>query len=97
MLKTELFLGGKSAGHPIDSRAIDAWLKEAVAPTFPGFTVVFGDGYWRGEWETVRILTVIHDGEALTVLDLADIAASYKATFAQESVLIVHTNVGASF
>ena len=66
-----------------------------VEKRLPSFTLTTGQGYWNGESETVRILTVLHSGEACALA--VDIAQIYAARYSQESVLIVTSDIRSAF
>ena len=99
-IKTTMYLGRNidnsqiplSDGFVYDF-ALSRFLKVVVTPEFPGFTVQHADGYWRGELESVVILTVLHDGAESALDKLASIAHAYRIQFHQEAVLVEHSSV----
>src|SRR5581483_9222028 len=93
---TRLFFGLASAdGRGVSEQAWDRFLETVVTPRFPdGFTVLPGYGQYRGATGTVtregtRVLLLVHPGTAREAARIAEIAAAYRAAFAQEAVLEV--------
>lgn len=70
----------------------DAWnlfLVEEVAPVFPNFSVRDELGFWQGEPEPVRVVTIISDEEDYnTATGIWGICKIYKERFKQEAVLV---------
>lgn len=62
------------------------FLADSVTPRFPGFTLATVDGYWKGEPETVRVLTVLSEDDSSFRTNIRIIAEHYKSDFAQEAV-----------
>ena len=61
--------------------------KKQIAETFEGFNVVDSIGYYQGEPERSKIVTLI--GEKKDILKAKELAKSYAKQFQQESVMIV--------
>lgn len=84
-MQFQLFLGRNipNAGA-ITKGMMSDFIRQEVSPRFDGFTMIEGVGFWRGEQESVTILTFITD-EAHKVAEVAD---AFKVAFRQESVLM---------
>ena len=95
MVTTELYFGQSApGGGTVSAAQWRRFLEEHVVPRFAeGFTVVDGEGYWRGEGasrtirERSKVVIRIHGGTAEDDREISEIVAAYKARFAQESVL----------
>jgi hypothetical protein len=104
MKQTTLYFGrNRKGGEPVSELQFAAFLRNVVSARYDGFTVVDGLGFWRGEAEKVKVLTLItpkapDNGRLeMDVLAIEEIRDMYKAEFQQESVLQVVSNVEASF
>lgn len=63
------------------------WLRESVLPYFDSFTITKADGYWKGQSEPTRVLTVcVNDPEDGATVH--DIAKSFCDKFNQEAVFV---------
>ena len=95
MVTTELYFGlSAPGGGSIGKAQWRRFLDEHVVPRFAeGFTVVDGEGYWRGEdakrtiRENSKVLIRVHKGTAEDDREISEIIEAYKARFSQESVL----------
>ena len=108
MTKSELFMGRNISGDKIsvkkDYRITDGqiqqFLSDVVSPRFPGFTMLSGQGYWKGESEDCVVLVILHEwldeGHA-DKFSIEAIIDEYKQKFHQESVLWVRSNVKSTF
>ena len=87
-MQFQLFLGRNipDAGK-VSKAMMQTFIREEVCPRFDGFTVTEGVGFWKGEQESVTILTFITD-DANSV---SEIAEAFKTAFRQESVLMTET------
>jgi hypothetical protein len=71
-----------------------AFVAQTVTPRFPsGFTELRARGHWRDapgsiHEEDTRVIEVAHDDSAPARARVRDIAAEYRRTFAQQSVLV---------
>ena len=91
--ETRLFLGVDIPdGETVTEKDFGSFLSECVTLFFPGFTVTTGTGYWNGEPEGVRVLTVLHNG-GRDIGELECIAEAYTRKYNQEAVLVVHVDV----
>jgi len=69
---------------------LDEWLgfeSGVLAKSIPGFTVTESIGYWNGEKERSKIVTVIIETSSL-VPTIRMVAEVYKDRFEQEAVLV---------
>ena len=95
MVTTELYFGlSAPGGGRIGNGQWRRFLDEQVVPRFAeGFTVVDGEGYWRGEGgkrtirENSKVLIRVHKGTAEDDREISEIIEAYKTRFSQESVL----------
>ena len=86
----QLYLGRNIPGSGKVSKAlIQEFIAQEVTPRFDGFTMTEGVGFWKGEQESVTILTFITD-EATKVAEIAD---AFKSAFRQDSVLMTETQL----
>jgi hypothetical protein len=98
-----LYFGTNWAGGPVTAHEWAKFLELSVTPRFPlGFTVSTASGQWRGTdgtivHESTYVLSVIHPDGAPSEAAIAEIVASYKSAFRQESVLRSRTETCASF
>ena len=60
------------------------FLRDSVTPRYSGFTLSTTQGYWKGEAETVRILTVLAEDDNSFRTNIRIIAEHYKSDFGQE-------------
>jgi hypothetical protein len=100
-IETTLFLGlGKPTGGEVSQAEFDAFVAEEIAPRFPqGFTLLDAHGAWRNKdgttaKESSRLLIIVHPVEDERAIE--EIAAKYRARFAQEAVLRTDLDVRAS-
>jgi hypothetical protein len=71
-------------GGTVTDAQWEFFIKHMVAPEFDNFTVQDAVGYWKGEREPTKLLTIC-TSQRLKVLRIAD---RYKAIFSQEAVAI---------
>jgi hypothetical protein len=86
MFTTTVYFGANipDAGE-VNASMFSGFLKETIQQHLTGFTLTEGYGCWNGEYEKVRILTVISEEMLDEVLTIAE---EYKKQFRQESVLV---------
>jgi hypothetical protein len=98
-----LYFGTNWARGPVTEDEWAKFLQLSVTPRFPqGFTVSKATGQWRGAdgtiaHESTYVLSVIHPDGAPSDAAIADIVASYKSAFQQESVLRSRAETCTSF
>lgn len=92
-------MGGNIPDAGTVSNAMFAdFVDNVVSDLLPGFTITNGTGYWQGEKEVVRILTVISDDDDRQTLSVCNlIAEMYKRQFRQQSVLVNVQQTAAQF
>lgn len=73
--------------YTVDQHQMDEFLNGIVAPSFDGFTVLEGYGYWKGQREKVVIVEIIHDGGKDSTALVLFIAETYAARFSQDCVM----------
>ena len=86
MFTTTVYFGATipDAGE-VNAPMFSDFLKNVVNKHLDAFTLSEGYGCWKGEYEKVRILTVISEEMLDEVLHIAE---EYKKQFRQESVLV---------
>jgi hypothetical protein len=69
----------------------DEWnrfLTEEVCPVFTSFSVREELGFWNGEPEPIKVITIISDNDELSAVGVYAIAQTYRNLFNQEAVLV---------
>ena len=86
MFTTTVYFGANipDAGE-VNAPMFSSFLKDTIQQYLNAFTLTEGFGCWNGEYEKVRILTVISEEMLDEVLEIAE---EYKKQFRQESVLV---------
>ena len=86
MFTTTVYLGADipDAGE-VNAAMFSDFLKKVVQKHLTGFTLTDGYGCWNGNYEKVRILTIISEELLDEVLTIAE---EYKKQFRQECVLV---------
>ena len=95
MVTTELYFGlSTPGGGKVGNGQWRRFLDHEVVPRFAeGFTVVDGEGYWRGAGsertirENSKVLIRVHKGTTEDDREIGEIIDAYKTQFSQESVL----------
>ncbi|HXC07403.1 MAG TPA: DUF3574 domain-containing protein [Steroidobacteraceae bacterium] len=93
VVQDTLYFGTMRAGGPVTADDWAKFLNTTVTPRFPqGLTVSQASGQWRGAdgamvRESTYVLTLLHPDGAPGEAAIAEIVASYKSAFQQESVL----------
>jgi hypothetical protein len=90
-----LFFGlGGPRGSVADTEW-DTFLRDVVVPRFPsGLTVTHAKGHWQAagepaQREASRVLEIVYDETTHDDRRIEEIAARYKATFQQQSVMVI--------
>lgn len=102
---TLLFMGLSSGdGQGVSEQQWEAFLHEVVTPRFPsGLTVLHGHGqYLRSHdqklgREQMKLLLLVHPGNADSSASVNDVIAQYKIEFGQESILRVDARTHVQF
>ncbi len=104
MIAAELFFGRSVGNRIVSEREFATFLASEITPRFPdGLTVLDARGQWRnGERGTVvreasKLVKILFVDDVQKRADLDAIAANYKQTFRQQSVLISLQSVCAAF
>jgi hypothetical protein len=97
-----LYFGMSKPGGSVSPADWQGFVDSEISPRFPdGLTQLAADGQWRTgdkiEKEGSRVLILVHQDNASAEAKIAEIVASYKNRFQQESVLRVKQRVQASF
>jgi hypothetical protein len=102
-VRTEILFGRDiPSGGTVTDADWDAFVTDEVLPRFPdGFTVLHGEGHWRGEAgpedEDSLVLVVVHPRKRASDLAIEAVRAAYRGRFHQESVLRVDTRARVAF
>lgn len=86
VMATLYFGANIPAGATVSDSDFARFLADSVTPRFPGFTLATLDGYWKGEPEKVRVLTLLHEDDSSFRTNVRIIAEHYKSDFGQEAV-----------
>ncbi|HEX2228229.1 MAG TPA: DUF3574 domain-containing protein, partial [Candidatus Binatia bacterium] len=97
LARTELYFGrAKPDGSMVSDEEFRAFLDDIITPRFPnGLTVLSGAGQFRGSSGMITregskfVILLYRAGEKDSSARIEEIRASYRKTFAQESVLRV--------
>jgi hypothetical protein len=98
-----LFFGLEGPRGSVAEAEWDMFLHDVVVPRFPsGLTITYAKGHWQpaGEppqREASRVLEIVYDERAHHDRRIDEIAAAYKATFQQESVMVVRMPASVCF
>jgi hypothetical protein len=101
--RTTLYFGLARPAGTITERQWKAFVREEVTRRFPqGFTIWQADGQWRDGGgrvarERAKVLLLVHANTPEVRETLADLVATYKRLFQQESVLWETATVCAAF
>lgn len=100
MFRTDLYFGMNIPGTNGDKVTGARWLgfvNETIVPRFEGFTVAEATGYWKGEREESRVVTIFHGGKDIEQARIDEIRLDYMRRFAQQSVLRADSIASISF
>ena len=81
----------------------DTFLRDVVVPRFPnGLTVTYAKGHWQAAGEPLqreasRVLEIVYDETPNHDRRIDEIAAAYKASFQQKSVMVVRMPANVCF
>ena len=90
-----LFFGLEGPHGSVAETEWDTFLRDVVVPRFPGgLTVLHAKGHWQAageppQREASRVLEIVYDERPHADRRIDEIAASYKAHFQQDSVMVV--------
>lgn len=100
---TRLFFGLEGPRGSVAETEWDAFLRDVVVPRFPsGLTVTHAKGHWQApgeppQREASRVLEIVYDERPSHDRRIEEIAAMYKATFQQKSVMVIRMPVNVCF
>lgn len=82
---------------PVSEDEWNLFLVEQVCPLLPSFSVREELGFWQGEPEPCKVITVIAPHGAAPVIDaqLRQVARLWAVAFEQEAVLVTSQPIGA--
>ena len=78
---------GHEATCRITDEQFNKFIRDNVVPRFQSFSITDGIGYWKGERESVSIVTIISE-HYFDAIDVHRIAKEYCQQFDQEAVFI---------
>lgn len=86
---SRIYLGRNigTEGLKVSNSQLAQFLKQIVVPSFDGFTVIEGLGFWKGVQEPVMIVEIVHDGGKDSTALVLFIAETYAARFSQDCVM----------
>jgi hypothetical protein len=86
-IKATLYFGANVPNGDYVTDALFAqFLEDEITPQFPGFTVMHGQGYWKGKPEIVRALSILAPDTNDFRGRIRAFAERYKTRFHQEAV-----------
>jgi hypothetical protein len=98
-----LFFGLEGPRGSVADVEWDTFLRDVVVPRFPsGLTVTHAKGHWQAPGEPLqreasRVLEIVYDERPNHDRRIDEIAATYKATFRQESVMVIRMPANVCF
>ena len=98
-----LYFGLEGPRGSVAEAGWDTFIRDVVVPRFPsGLTVTHAKGHWQAPGEPLqreasRVLEIVYDERPLHDRRIEEIAATYKATFQQESVMVVRMPANVCF
>jgi hypothetical protein len=98
-----LFFGLEGPRGSVAEAEWDRFLRDVVVPRFPsGLTVTHAKGHWQTtgqppQREASRVLEIVYDETSHHDGRVEEIAATYKAIFQQESVMVVRMPANVCF
>ncbi len=95
MFRVRIYLGCDNI-MKLDTDTVRQKSQSIVSEYFPGFTVYYGTGFWKGNAEDVIIFEIVTDD--INDVDKAkEVAMRLKKYFFQESVLFIVDTVNGEF
>ena len=98
-----LFFGLEGPGGSVAEAQWDTFLRDVVVPRFPsGLTITRAKGHWQAPGEPPQreaslVLEIVYDERSHHDRRIEEIAATYKATFQQESVMVIRMPANVCF
>jgi hypothetical protein len=98
-----LFFGLEGPRGAVAEADWDTFLRDVVVPRFPsGLTVTYAKGHWQApgeppQREASRVLEIVYDERPQHDRRIDEIAATYKTTFQQKSVMVIRIPANVCF
>ena len=98
-----LFFGLEGPRGSVAEADWDTFLRDVVVPRFPsGLTITPAKGHWQAsgeppQREASRVLEIVYDERPHHDRRIEEVAATYKATFQQESVMVIRMPANVCF
>ena len=98
-----LFFGLEGPRGSVAEAQWDAFVRDVVVPRFPsGLTITRAKGHWQAPGEPVQreaslVLEIVYDERPHHDRRIEEIAATYKATFQQQSVMVIRMPANVCF
>lgn len=90
--RVRLFFGlSLPTGGGVSLKQWQAFEQDVIAKTFDGFNVVDSTGFYKGEPERSKVVTLIVTQDQMD--KVRSVASQYAATFKQDSVMMVKVKV----
>ncbi|WP_165385871.1 DUF3574 domain-containing protein [Vibrio vulnificus] len=90
--KVQLYFGlSIPGGGLVTSAQWDSFVSESIVPNFDGFNIIDSLGYWKGQPENSKIVTVILESNEVSKAET--IARNYATLYHQDSVMLVRLPV----
>ncbi len=74
------------AGIVIPYSDFESFLLEEVTPQYPGFTVTYARGFWKGKPEEMASISILMEDDSNARHGVRMLAEKYKSRFGQEAV-----------
>ena len=98
-----LFFGLEGPRGSVAEAEWDTFLRDVVVPRFPsGLTITYAKGHWQAAGEPLqreasRVLEIVYDETPHHDRRIEEIASTYKATFQQDSVMVIRMPASVCF
>ena len=98
-----LFFGLEGPRGSVADAGWDTFVRDVVVPRFPsGLTVTQASGHWQApgepsQREASRVLEIVYDEAPHHDRRIEEIAATYKTTFQQQSVMVIRMPANVCF
>lgn len=90
--RVRLFFGlSLPSGGGVSLKQWEAFQKDVLAKTFDGFNVVDATGFYKGEPERSKVVTILTDEQGMD--KVKQVAQIYATRFNQDSVMMVKIKV----
>ena len=98
-----LFFGLEGPRGSVAEAEWDAFLRDVIVPRFPsGLTITHAKGHWQApgeppQREASRVLEIVYDERPHHDGRIEEIAATYRTTFQQDSVMVIRMPANVCF